>query len=91
MSDMDFKEVIFGVAEKSIQRPLVSEEKQRIITAFNTTKHGNAYVRAKNAIKDVFGEDVMEPILVSESEGANNNWANIIAELKIAADKWAKR
>jgi len=90
MDDTEFKDVIFSVAEELIQRDLTTNEKQDIIKVFNT-QQGNAYIRVKNAMKVVLGEDVIERVMMLESEGANNNWANIIAELKKSADAWAKK
>lgn len=90
MGDNQFLNAIFQVAGELTGRDLTDVAKEQIISEFNATK-GNSYLRAKQAIRKVTGEEIPETFLLLESEGAINNLANKVAELKNAANAWVKQ
>lgn len=89
MTDQEFLEKIYSVASNLKGRTLSDQEKTRIITYFNNT-HGSNYERAKEAIKNVTGEDVPTRFLSLESAGSINNLEILVAEMKAAANEWKK-
>ncbi len=89
MSDEEFLKAIYNVAQKMLGRRITSEEKSKLIKKFNS-ESGNAFERAKIAIKEVTGKPVPETFLLLEAEGAINELANLVAELHATAEEWIK-
>jgi len=89
MTDKEFLEKIYGVAEQLRERSLTELEKTSIIEYFNAGQ-GSSFEKAKYAIKKVTGQIVPDSFRAIESTGSINNLQILVAEMKTAAEKWSK-
>jgi hypothetical protein len=87
MTDEEFLNAIYQVAEELKGFELTAIEKENIITVFNQTK-GDNYTRAREAIKETVYKDIPERFRLLNSAGAINHLMNKVTALKAAAEKW---
>jgi hypothetical protein len=90
MTDDEFLNAIFQVAEELKRCNLTPTEKKHIIDVFNATS-GDNYVRAREAIKQTVYKDIPERFSLKNSAGSVNHLMNKVALLKAAATEWKKK
>lgn len=84
MSDRQFIEKIYELAEAIKESPLSDYEKKVILDAFNQ-ETGSAFDRAKKAVKKIIG-----PEYLVEKTASLDNSDRIISDLRRQAELWQK-
>jgi hypothetical protein len=90
MTDQEFLDAIYAVAEELKEYTLTDDEKTSIIKVFNNLE-GTNYQRAKKAIETVTGIVVPERFALLEKAGSINNLQNLVSQMQAAANEWKKK
>ena len=90
MTDQEFLNAIYAVAEKLKGYSLTDSERTSIIQEFNQLQ-GTNYQRAKKAIESVTGIVIPEKFQLLEKAASINNLQNLVAQMQSAANEWKNK
>lgn len=90
MSEKSFKESTFRVAENLKGFLLTPDEKNRIVSYFNSSTKSTSAEKAREAIEKVIGKKLPDEKLILEKAASAtlDNLDRLLMQMQSEADKW---